>query len=190
LTGYVPESYPHQWLPADLELKTWEQIEPWYGKLMDRPIGSAEELERAKENLKGRVVLSLESTGARMNRLGSEVLAGAPLETLDAVVEKIDAVTLDDLCQLAAELWPNVPSAVVAIASVFVPPPSTPTAIGPTSGPGSPPPGVVAPAIKTGLVTRFPRGELRVERGRDVSRGVASSNPGRSSRAPPRGGRR
>ena len=30
---------------------------------------------RAKENLKGRVVLALESTGARMNRLGSEILA-------------------------------------------------------------------------------------------------------------------
>ena len=35
-----------------------------------------DELERAKENLKGRVVLALESTGARMNRLGSEILAG------------------------------------------------------------------------------------------------------------------
>ena len=31
---------------------------------------SSDELSRAKENLKGRVVLSLESTGARMNRLG------------------------------------------------------------------------------------------------------------------------
>ena len=48
---------------------------------------------RAKENLKGRVLLSLESTGARMNRLGSEVLAGAPLLSLDEVVDRIDAVT-------------------------------------------------------------------------------------------------
>ena len=40
---------------------------------------TAEELSRAKENLKGRVVLALESTGARMNRLGSEILAGSPL---------------------------------------------------------------------------------------------------------------
>ena len=35
-----------------------------------------DELTRAKENLKGRVVLALESTSARMNRLGSETLAG------------------------------------------------------------------------------------------------------------------
>ena len=66
---------------------------------------TAEELERAKENLKGRVVLALESTGARMNRLGSEVLAGAPLISIDEVVARIDAVTLDDLAALADELW-------------------------------------------------------------------------------------
>jgi predicted Zn-dependent peptidase len=66
---------------------------------------TAEELARAKENLKGRVVLALESTGARMNRLGSEVLAGAPLLSLDEVTERIDAVTLEDLAALAGELW-------------------------------------------------------------------------------------
>ena len=64
-----------------------------------------DELERAKENLKGRVVLALESTGARMNRLGSEILAGAPLLSLDDVVEQIDAVSLEDLAALADELW-------------------------------------------------------------------------------------
>ena len=64
-----------------------------------------DELERAKENLKGRVVLALESTGARMNRLGSEILAGMPLLSLDETVERIDAVTLDDLAGLVDELW-------------------------------------------------------------------------------------
>ena len=66
---------------------------------------SAEELARAKENLKGRVLLALESTGARMNRLGSELLAQAPLLGLDDVVARIDAVTLEDLEELADELW-------------------------------------------------------------------------------------
>ncbi len=46
MTGYVPESYPHEWLPQEVELKTWEQIEPWYSKLMDEPIDSAADLER------------------------------------------------------------------------------------------------------------------------------------------------
>ena len=66
---------------------------------------TGEELSRAKENLKGRVVLALESTGARMNRLGSEVLAGAPLMEIDEVVERIDAVSLEDVAELVEELW-------------------------------------------------------------------------------------
>jgi predicted Zn-dependent peptidase len=73
-------------------------------RLRSQP-ASSEELARAKENLKGRVVLALESTGARMSRLGSEVLAGAPLLSLDEVVERIDAVSLDDLEALVEELW-------------------------------------------------------------------------------------
>jgi len=65
----------------------------------------AEELLRAKENLKGRVVLALESTGARMNRLGSEILAGAPLLSIDDAVARIDAVSLADVGELVEELW-------------------------------------------------------------------------------------
>jgi predicted Zn-dependent peptidase len=64
-----------------------------------------EELHRAKENLKGRVLLALESTGARMNRLGAELLGDVPLLSLDEVVEQIDAVTIADLEALSQELW-------------------------------------------------------------------------------------
>ncbi len=66
---------------------------------------TAEELHRSKENVKGRLVLALESTAARMNRLGSSVLAGMALLTLDEVVERIEAVTLADLGELAGELY-------------------------------------------------------------------------------------
>jgi predicted Zn-dependent peptidase len=73
-------------------------------RLRDEP-ATAEELARAKENLKGRVALSLESTGARMNRLGAEVLAGIPLLSIDETVERIESVSLDDLTALVDELW-------------------------------------------------------------------------------------
>ena len=63
------------------------------------------ELARAKDNLKGRLVLSLESTGARMNRLGSSLLAGVPILSLDESVERIERVTLGDIAALAGELW-------------------------------------------------------------------------------------
>jgi predicted Zn-dependent peptidase len=74
------------------------------GRLREEP-ATTEELARAKENLKGRIVLALESTGARMNRLGSEILAGAPLLSIDETIGRIDAVTIDDLRALATELW-------------------------------------------------------------------------------------
>jgi predicted Zn-dependent peptidase len=66
---------------------------------------SAEELDRSRENLKGRVVLSLESTGARMSRLGNSVLNGMPILSVDEVIERIDAVDIAALGELAAELF-------------------------------------------------------------------------------------
>jgi predicted Zn-dependent peptidase len=66
---------------------------------------TTEELDRARENVKGRTVLAMESSSARMNRLGGSVLMGVPLLTLDEVLAHLDAVTLDDVVGLARELW-------------------------------------------------------------------------------------
>ena len=66
---------------------------------------SDEELERARENVKGRTVLSMESTLTRMNRLGSSVLMGVPLMTVDEVLAAFDAVTSEDVATLARDLY-------------------------------------------------------------------------------------
>ncbi|HEX3278023.1 MAG TPA: pitrilysin family protein, partial [Thermoleophilaceae bacterium] len=66
---------------------------------------SREELDRARDNVKGRTVLSMESTAARMNRLGSSLLMGVPLLTVDELLARFDAVTLDDVNGLARDLW-------------------------------------------------------------------------------------
>ncbi len=66
---------------------------------------SEEELTRSRENLKGRVVLGLESTGARMSRLGASVLGGMPILSVNELIERIDAVSLSDVRELAAELF-------------------------------------------------------------------------------------
>jgi predicted Zn-dependent peptidase len=76
-------------------------------KLQDDSV-TDEELVRAKENVKGRTVLSMESTLARMNRLGSSVLMGVPLLTLDEIVAAIDSVTLEEVSELARELYDPV----------------------------------------------------------------------------------
>jgi predicted Zn-dependent peptidase len=62
------------------------------------------ELERAKENLKGRMLLSLESTSNRMSRLGRSLLTGTELLTLDELIERIDAVGPEDVAALARDL--------------------------------------------------------------------------------------
>src|SRR3954462_1726283 len=65
-------------------------------RMVDEPV-SGEELDRAKENVKGRLALSLESTLTRMNRIGSSVLMDVPLLSLDEMVAAIDAVTVEDV---------------------------------------------------------------------------------------------
>jgi predicted Zn-dependent peptidase len=64
-----------------------------------------EELERARDNVKGRTVLSMESTLTRMNRLGSSLLMDVPLLTIDEVLAAFDAVTLDDVNGLTRDFW-------------------------------------------------------------------------------------
>ena len=67
---------------------------------------SEEELVRSRENLKGRVVLGMESTGARMSRLGASVLNELPILSVDEMIERIDAVEIEQVRALAAELFP------------------------------------------------------------------------------------
>jgi uncharacterized small protein (DUF1192 family) len=50
-------------------------------------------------------VLALESTGARMSRLGSSVMNELPILSVDEVIERIDAVRIEDLRALAGELF-------------------------------------------------------------------------------------
>jgi predicted Zn-dependent peptidase len=64
-----------------------------------------QELIRSRENLKGRVVLSLESTAARMSRLGASLLNGLPILPVDEVLERIDSVGIADLSELAGQLF-------------------------------------------------------------------------------------
>ena len=45
-TTYTPETFPHRFLPADVKASSWEEIEPWYRRLIDRPIGSVDELRQ------------------------------------------------------------------------------------------------------------------------------------------------
>jgi predicted Zn-dependent peptidase len=64
----------------------------------------ANELERAKENLKGRMMLSMESTSTRMSRLGKSLITDSELLSVDRLIAEVDAVTPESVCELAALL--------------------------------------------------------------------------------------
>jgi predicted Zn-dependent peptidase len=80
-----------------------------------REPADAQELERSRENAKGRLALSLESTAARMNRLGASVLNDLPILSVEEIIARIDAVTADELRELAGELFRGPELSVAAI---------------------------------------------------------------------------
>jgi predicted Zn-dependent peptidase len=66
---------------------------------------SAEELARGKGQLRGGLVLGLEDSGSRMSRLGKAELVHDELLSIDDVLARIDAVTLDEVREVAAEVF-------------------------------------------------------------------------------------
>ena len=64
-----------------------------------------DELQRAKDSMTGRLALAMESTGARMNRLGKALVTNGELLDEAEVAERVERVTADDIVALAAELY-------------------------------------------------------------------------------------
>jgi predicted Zn-dependent peptidase len=81
-----------------LEL-TWQEIE----RLLDGGI-TQDELARTQEQIKGSLLLASESVTHRMHRLGKSEIVYDRLITPEEVLQKISAVTLDDVLSLAREL--------------------------------------------------------------------------------------
>jgi predicted Zn-dependent peptidase len=63
------------------------------------------ELANGKQQLKGQVMLSLESPAARMGRLAGFVLHEDRYRPLDDMLAEIDAVTLEEIADVAAEFF-------------------------------------------------------------------------------------
>jgi predicted Zn-dependent peptidase len=60
-----------------------------------------EELARAKDNLKGRIMLSMESTSNRMSRLGKSLITDTELLSIERIMAEIEAVEPEALAELA-----------------------------------------------------------------------------------------
>jgi predicted Zn-dependent peptidase len=65
----------------------------------------ADELRRAKDHLKGSLMLSLESTGSRMTRIAKQELYFGQSFTFDQILADIERVTMGDVESLAGRLF-------------------------------------------------------------------------------------
>ncbi len=74
-----------------------------------------DELQEAKEQLKGNLMLGMESTSGRMNRLGRGELTYGRVLSQDEVIARIDRVTPDEVHTLARRLLLNQPYMLSAV---------------------------------------------------------------------------
>ncbi len=63
-----------------------------------------EEIHRAKESIKGHIVLGMESTRNRMTRLGKGEVTHGDILSLDEIVSRIDSVEPSDITRVAGQL--------------------------------------------------------------------------------------
>jgi predicted Zn-dependent peptidase len=75
---------------------------------------TAEELARGKGQAKGSIVLGLEDSGSRMSRIGNADLVLGELPSIDEVLARIDAITMDDIVREASGLL-SAPRALTVI---------------------------------------------------------------------------
>ena len=74
------------------------------GLLIEKGI-TEQELERSKGHIKGNLVLSLEDSGSRMTRLGKSEICQGEILNLDQLLNRIDAVSCDEVKELAKQIF-------------------------------------------------------------------------------------
>ncbi|KKR64629.1 MAG: Peptidase M16 domain protein [Candidatus Curtissbacteria bacterium GW2011_GWA1_40_47] len=77
-----------------------------FAKICQEPVGQ-KELTKAKEYIKGRVILSWEDSRTVAISYGSDELMEGKVRTLDEYLKKIDAVTAKDIQRVAKSLFVN-----------------------------------------------------------------------------------
>jgi predicted Zn-dependent peptidase len=94
---------------VDLTLKEFRKL---CGQLV-----SSEELKRAKENIKGSVMLSLESSSSRMTHLAQQIIYYGRFYELEEILSGVDRVTARDIRNLANRIFDSSSLTLTALSS-------------------------------------------------------------------------
>ena len=97
--------------------KVVQSVVSEFRKLKTEPVAQ-EELHRSKAQLKGSLMLSLESSTSRMSNLARQEMYFDRYYDLDELIERIEAVTADDLTSLANEFFKTESVAVTALGNL------------------------------------------------------------------------
>ena len=97
--------------------KVVESVIAEFRNLKSAPVPD-EELRRAKDQLKGSLMLSLESSTARMSNLARQEMYFDRFYGLDELIERIEAVTAEDLQQTADEFFRTDQIAVTVLGNL------------------------------------------------------------------------
>lgn len=84
--------------------KALKLLEKELNRLKNKPV-SERELKQLKSQLKGNLVLSLESTARRMSRLAKTEIYLQAFQSIDQVIRQIDRVTRESLYELETRLF-------------------------------------------------------------------------------------
>jgi predicted Zn-dependent peptidase len=97
--------------------KVVQSVVSEFRKLKTEPV-SDEELKRSKAQLKGSLMLSLESSTSRMSNLARQEMYFERFYDLDELIERIEAVSSEDLTKLANEYFKPEAVAVTALGNL------------------------------------------------------------------------
>jgi predicted Zn-dependent peptidase len=97
--------------------KVVQSVVSEFRKLKTEPV-SEEELNRSKAQLKGSLMLSLESSTSRMSNLARQEMYFDRFYDLDELIQRIEAVTAEDLANLATEYFKPEAVAVTALGNL------------------------------------------------------------------------
>lgn len=74
-----------------------------------------EELVRAKNHIKGSLLISMEDSGNRMNRIAKAEMSGGEHLTVDEMAERVEKVSLEDLSRVFADTWGSAPASLAVV---------------------------------------------------------------------------